>query len=65
MVNKNIFPLEIYIGSNFNPNLDKNILDDLELSKARENGRSLSNRGGFQSNGIINENLNLITRGYI
>lgn len=58
MTNKNIFPIEVYVGSNFNPNLDKDIIEDLELSKARENGRSISNRGGFQSNGIINGDLN-------
>jgi uncharacterized protein (TIGR02466 family) len=58
MSNKNIFPLEIYSGTNYNPDLDKKILEDLELSKLRNNGTEKSNRGGFQTNGIINTDLN-------
>jgi len=58
MKNKNIFPIEVYVGSNFNDELDKNLIEDLELSKTREDGNIKSNRGGFQTNGIINENLN-------
>jgi uncharacterized protein (TIGR02466 family) len=58
MSNKNIFPLEIYSGTNYNPDLDKKILEDLELSKLRNNGTEKSNRGGFQTNGIINKDLN-------
>jgi uncharacterized protein (TIGR02466 family) len=58
MKNKNIFPIEVYVGSNFNEELDKKLIEDLELSKIRENGNIKSNRGGFQTNGIINEDLN-------
>ena len=31
MANKNIFPIEVYVGSNFNPNLDKDIIDNKSL----------------------------------